>query len=129
MPTIPASEIVTVNPNVLSAGGNSLILNGLLITTNPRVPIGTVASFPNQPAAASYFGAAAAEASDATNYFNGFDGSSQKPGSLLVAQFPDNSVPAYLRGGNASGLTLAQLQALSGSLTVTVDGVVRTAAS
>jgi hypothetical protein len=54
--TIPASEIVTVTPNVLAAGGSSLDLNGLILTTSSRVPIGTVASFATPAAVGAYFG-------------------------------------------------------------------------
>jgi len=38
-------------------------------------------------------------------------------------------VGAYLRGGNVSALTLAQLQAISGVLTVTIDGTQHTSSS
>ena len=67
--TIPASQIVQVNPGVISAGGNSLALNGLVLTSNTRVPIGSVPSFSNAAAVSAYFGPAAAEAAFATIYF------------------------------------------------------------
>lgn len=125
MSTIPASEIVAVNPSVLSAGGNSIDVIGLLLTTNVRVPIGTVASFPDALSVSDYFGASSTEATIAGFYFSGFDGSSRKPGSVLFAQYPSTAVAAYLRGGNISELTLAELQAISGTLSVVVDGYTR----
>jgi hypothetical protein len=126
MPSIPASTLVNVIPSVLSAGGTGLTLNGLVLTTSTRVPIGTYQSFPSAAAVAAFFGANSTEASIASIYFNGFNGCTQYPTSILFAQYAQAAVYPYLRGGNASGLTLAQLQALNGTLSVTVNGVVRT---
>ena len=122
MSTIPASFYVNVIPGVLNAGGNALVLNGIAVTENTRVPIGTVLSFPSSTAVSSYFGDAANETNSADVYFAGYENSTQKPGSMLFAQYPQGAVSAYLRGGNISGLTIQQLAALSGSLTVIMDG-------
>lgn len=128
MTSIPASQLVNVIPNVLNAGGNSLVMNGLILTHNSRVPIGQVLSFPNDGVSVSnYFGASAEETEIATNYFNGFNNSTQKPATILFARYPSTSVPAYLRGGPVNQLSLAQLQALNGTLIVNIDGYVRTA--
>lgn len=129
MATIPASAIVSVIPNVLSAGGNALVLNGVFLTQSIRVPIGTVQQFPSPLAVSNFFGPASRELALANIYFSGFDSSTQKPATMLFAQFPSGGVPAYLRSGNVSTLTIAQLQALSGSLTVIMDGYARVAAS
>ena len=129
MSSIPASAIVSVAPNVLSAGGAALNLSGLFLTTNTRVPIGSVLSFASAANVSSYFGAAAPETNAANIYFAGFTNSSMLPGAMLISQYNQSAVPAYLRGGSVSALTLAQLQALSGSLTVTVEGVAKTAAA
>lgn len=129
MATIPASAIVQVLPSVLSAGGSALDLIGLILTSNTRVPIGTVQPFSTKLDVSDYFGASSQEAAIANVYFNGFDGSTKKPGSILYTQYPWVSVPAYLRSGSVTTMTLAQLQLLSGSLTIVVDGYTRTAAS
>lgn len=127
MTTIPASELVNVIPNVLSAGGNALQLNGLVLTANTRVPVGNVLSFPNDGVSvASYFGASAAEAAVAAIYFNGFENSTQKPSDILFTQYPVTAVAAYLRGGPVKQLTLDQLKAITGTLTIVVDGVTYT---
>lgn len=132
--TIPASYSVVSTPSVIAAGGNALNLIGLCVTDTQRVPIGQVLSFPSAAAVASYFGAASKEAVIAgggqtlggnpagTGYFGGYLNATAVPGALLFASYPKTAVAAYLRGGNVSGLTLAQLQALSGSLTAVVDG-------
>jgi len=124
--TIPASALVQIIPSVLSAGGTGLNLNTVFLTTNTRVPIGQVLSFSSSLAVSSYFGPSSQEASVAAIYFAGFSGCSIYPTAIWFTQYPTSSVPAYLRGGNASALTLAQLQTLSGTLSVTVNGVVQT---
>jgi len=129
MSTIPASHFVSVTPSVLAAGGAALDMNALMITKSSRVPIGTVAQFTTAAAVASYFGPGSNEANAATIYFNGFDISTKKPGVLLVAQKNGGNVAAYLRGGNVSGYSLSQLQALSGTIILTVNGVLFTSST
>ena len=121
MSTIQVSEVVAVNPSVLSAGGSALDVIGLILSTSTRVPVGTVASFPDANSVGDFFGLNSTEASAAGTYFEGFTGSNKLPGSVLFSQYNQAAVAAYLRGG-AFGLTIAQMQALSGSLTVVMDG-------
>ncbi len=123
---IPASAIVSVNPGVLSAGGSALDLQGLMLTQNTRVPTGGILSFPSALAVSDYFGSSSAEYANALVYFAGFENSHAKPGSVLFSQYNTVAVAAYLRGGDISALTLAQLQALSGTVIVAVDGTTRT---
>lgn len=127
MSTIPASLFTSVNPEVLSAGGNQLQLNGLMLTTSSRVPIGSVASFASALAVSNFFGASSNEAKQAAVYFQGYSGATQTPGALLFAQYNTASVAAYLESGNiTSALTLAQIQLINGSFTVIMDGYSRT---
>jgi hypothetical protein len=126
MSTIPVSEIVRITPAVLPAGGSAVALTGLILTTSPRVPIGSVASFSSTAAVGNYFGATSLEARNAEHYFPGFLNSNKKPRTLLFMQYPLAAVAAYIRGGDVSALTLAQLQAFSGTLTVSIDAVVKT---
>lgn len=127
MTSIPANELVNVVPSVLGVGGSALDIVGLMITTNPRVPIGSVQSFPDQSSVSTYFGATSQEASIAGNYFGGFIGASKIPANILFAQYPLSAVSAYLRGGNISAISLTTLQSYSGTLSVTIDGVLRSA--
>ncbi|CAJ9923691.1 putative bacteriophage protein [Burkholderia pseudomallei] len=127
--SIPASLIASVTPSVISAGGSALDLIGVMLTTNTRVPIGSVPSFPTKDAVSAYFGATSAEAQLGAVYFGGFDNSDVKPGALRFMQYPTAPVAAYLRGGSLAAMTLTQLQALSGILTITVDGVAKTSSN
>lgn len=127
MSTIPASAIVQILPGVISAGGTGLVLNGLMLTNSYRVPTGSVISFASAAAVGSYFGLASNEYAKAVVYFNGFLNSTQFPAALLVAQYTQTNVAAWMRSGVVSGLTIAQLQAISGTLVVTIDGYPHTA--
>jgi hypothetical protein len=124
--SIPASDIVSVQPGVVGAGGSAFDLNGLILTADTSVPIGTVMSFANGDDVDAFFGATAPEAIYAGNYFLSYVNATKTPGAVLFAQYPTASVAGYLRGGSVAGLTMTQLQALSGTLIVTVDGVVKT---
>lgn len=126
---VPASAFVNVIPNVASTGGSAVNLTGLILTGSTRPPINTIVALANATAVQNYFGPASAEAAAAAIYFSGFNGSSQLPGSLLFFQYNTANVAAYLRGGNISGLSLTQLQAISGVLTLTVNGTPITSSS
>lgn len=127
MSTIPASAIVNVIPNVLNAGGTSLVMNGLQVHRNStRVPSGTVLSFASAAAISTYFGSTSMALQQATVYFNGFTGCTQLPGALLVTSWPETNNAAWIQSGRISGLTTAQIQALTGTINITIDGYPRT---
>jgi hypothetical protein len=127
--SIPASQIVTVNPGVLSAGGNALALNGVILTNDTAVPIGTVQSFATSAAVAAFFGDNSTEAALASVYFRGRNNATLTPGLLYFSQYNTAAVSAYLRSGSMASTTLTQLQAFSGVLTLSVDGTPTTSAS
>lgn len=120
--TIPASALVQVNPSVLNAGGAALVFNGVFLSQNTRTPIGMPKLFANTPDVTKWYGAGSDEETAARIYFNGFENSSVKPGSLYFAQYNTTKVAAYLRGGSLLGTTLAQLQAMHGNLEINIDG-------
>ena len=129
MPSIPASALANVIPGVLGTGGSPLALNAVFLTSDPSIPIGGVTSFASAAAVSSWFGPSAPETVLANVYFAGFTNCTQLPQLLYFAQYNTASVAAYLRGGSVASLTLAQLQALSGTLTLTVNGVAITSAA
>lgn len=121
--SIPASELVNVIPGVLSPGGNPLSLNGVFLTDSTRIPMGVVQAFVSVDAVGDFFGPTSIEATLAAKYFAGFTGSSSLPSVLYFAQYNEAAVGAYLRSGSFQGTTLAQLQGLSGTLIVVINGV------
>lgn len=127
-PSIPASQLVSVIPGVLSAGGNPLSLNGVMVTQNAAVPIGSVLAFVTLADVEDYFGPGSAEAHYAAIYFNGFTNATTLPGTLFFAPYNVAAAAAYLRSGPLN-LTLAELQALSGTVILSIDGKLLTSAS
>lgn len=128
--SIPAKKLVNVIPGVIGAGGAALALSGLILTANTAVPIGAVQQFSTADAVSAFFGPNSTEAKLGAIYFAGFDNSTAKPANLLFWQYPTAPVSAYLRGGSVASMTLTQLQAIAaGTMSVTVDGVVKTSSS
>lgn len=126
MSTIPFSEVVQVVPSVLSANGIAVDLNGLVLTQNALAPNGSVLQFASAADVQDYFGASSDEATVANVYFNGYSNGTQLPGNLLMTRYPEAAVAGWLRGGSMASVTLGQLQAFTGTLAITVAGVVQT---
>ncbi len=127
--SIPASALANVVPGVLSAGGNPLSLNSVYLTADVSIPIGTVQAFASASDVSDWFGPNAAETILANVYFAGFINCTVLPSTLYFAQYNTADVAAYLRGGSVAALSLAQLQALSGTIDVVVDGVTQNSAA
>lgn len=127
--TIPVSQIVTVNPSVVVAGGNPLSLNAIFVDQSTIIPISELLSFASADDVGDYFGSSSTQRALADNYFLGFDTSTKKPGTLFFAGYALLARAAFLRGQSLAGVTLDQVKAITGSLSVTVDGVVKSAAS
>lgn len=120
--SIPASALVNVLPGVLNAGGAAIDLNGLYLTNSWRVSVGQVLSFATPASVGAYFGLTSNEYTLAQKYSAGFTGCTALPGAMLFAQFNPAAVGAYLKSGSVASLTLAQLQAISGALSIEING-------
>ena len=122
--SIPADQIVSVSPSVLSAGGNALALNGLILTEASVLPYGSPVSFSSASDVATYFGSSSDEAAMASVYFNGYTTSYTKPSSIYFYRYANVAIPAFMRGASSSS-TLTNLQAFTaGSLYIVTDGAV-----
>jgi hypothetical protein len=129
MTSIPANKFVSVLPGVLGAGGNPLSANAIFLSQSIRFPIGAVVPFATAEDVDAYCGASSDEAKAAHVYFEGFAGKSIVPGALYFAQFNAAAVAAYLRSASLADMTLAELQAFSGTLTLTINGTPYTTGS
>ncbi len=127
--SIPASSIVTINPSVLAAGGNALSLNGLILTQDHAVPIGSVYNFTTASDVGDFFGTSSNEYAWASLYFQGRNNATSYPASLLMAQYPEVAVAAYLRGASLGTMSLTTLQGFTGTITLTVNGTAEASAS
>ena len=122
---IPLSYWATVQPGVLSAGDTVNTLYALMLTNNKAYPAGVVKAVTSADTISDLIGSDQSEVAQATVHFNGFTNSPRKPSVLYVARYDTAAAPAALYGANP-GLTLAETQALTGSLTLTVDGTTKT---
>ncbi|OYZ43279.1 MAG: hypothetical protein B7Y20_15020 [Acidovorax sp. 16-64-162] len=129
MSSIPASNYVQINPAVIGAGGSALALNGILLTSDTSIPIGTVQPFYTADSVSAWFGPSAIETSMGASYFKADDNKTLTPGLLYLAQYNAAAVAGYLRSGSFASTTLAELQALSGTLTITFAGSALTSAT
>lgn len=128
-PSIPMSQLISVQPGVLGAGGNPLSLNGVFLTANPAVPIGTAMPFVDLPDVGSFFGLGSTEYARAAIYFGGFTGADSVPGTIIFVQYNTVAVSGYLRGASQAGVLLTAIQALTGTMTLSIDGVSTVSAS
>lgn len=130
---IPISQIVTINPAVVGAGGNPLALNAVMLDGAAVTPVSSLLQFTytewQAGAVSDYYGSNSPQRTLADKYFAGFDNSTKKPGILFFNGYSVVARAAWLRGSSLAGVTLTQLQAITGSLSITVDGVIKTAAS
>jgi hypothetical protein len=126
---IPASRIANVIPSVLSAAGSALDLNGLILSENSAVPLGSVQAFTSAADVGSFFGLTSPEYQMAAIYFAGPNNATVTPGKVYFAGYQPSASPGWLRGGSLAGMTLMQLQALSGTLTITASGSPLTSSS
>ena len=71
--SIPASQIVSVNPSVLSSGGTPLALNAVFLSKHVNIPTGQALLFATAEAVGDYFGFTSDEYRAAAVYFKGFE--------------------------------------------------------
>lgn len=120
--SIPASTIVSVVPSVLAAGGNPLALNGLLLSSNPNLPVGAPVSFPTLASVQSYF-SQYSFVGTATCAANTLTVVTQASGSLSVGSPLQSAIgvaPGVPPGSYVTAL--GTYTAISGVGTVTISG-------
>lgn len=122
--SIPASQIVSINPSVLSSGGSALSMNAVFLTKHSDVPTGKALLFSTADSVGEYFGLTSAEYKSAQVYFNGFDGSNIKPGTLYFYAVNENE-PAFLQGSSLKSVSLKTLKTFEGTLSVSIDGATK----
>lgn len=127
--SIPASQIVSVNPSVLSSGGSPLALNAVFLSKNANIPTGEALLFATAESVGDHFGFSSNEYKAAQIYFKGFDGSNKKPGRLYFYALNSVAEAGYLLGASVKTTSLAELKKIKGSLNVTIDGTEKKAPS
>lgn len=127
--SIPASQIVSITPAVLSAGGSSLSMNAVFLSDNANLPQDKAIAFATAESVGSYFGLNSNEYKAAAVYFSGFDNSSIKPGTLYFQGCQSTATSAFLLGSSLASMEIEDLKKVSGTIALTVDGAKVSASS
>jgi hypothetical protein len=131
--TIPISQIVSMQPGVIGNAGTPGLLSGVVLSADPSIPPGFLLQTfqpSNAPTDANnWFGPTSPEAIAMNSYFPGIVNGGQLPQTLIFAAYAQSATPAGSYGAQLTGLTLAQLNAFSGTLIVTVGGTLFTSST
>lgn len=120
--TIPASELVDLQPRTLGGGLAGIELNGLLLSNSADLPANMVYPFGSSDAVSNYFGAESAEAALANGYFLADDNKQKSPTTLYFYRFIGEATAGWLRGARVSA-DISAFQAITdGALNLTIDG-------
>jgi Protein of unknown function (DUF3383) len=122
LPLVTASLMalaVAERANAQDAQCEAPSLDRLFLAQSQHQPTGIILSFNSVTSVENYYGVTSEPAKLASEFFQGYTGSSA---CMLFTRLPVLSARAHLYGGNVSTLTLAQLQAVNGTLTVTSQG-------
>jgi hypothetical protein len=95
----------------------SYALDRLFLVADNNAPTSSVLSFQSATAVANYFGLTSFETSLASEFFSGNSGA-----TMLISRYGFGGARPHLYGANISDLTLAQLQSISGLLSIGFDG-------
>ena len=121
--SIPASEIVTVLPSVLGAGGTAMALNAVIISDDVKF---VAKEYSNADAVGNDYGTTSDKYKFAQIYFNGFTGSTVKPSALFISKYSAVDSAAKLTGASLRSMSPDQLKSITGAISVTIDGVLAT---
>lgn len=120
--TIPASELVDLQPRTLGGGLADVEFNGLLLSNSADLPANMVYPFGSPDAVTNYFGAESAEASLANGYFLADDNKQKSPRTLYFYRLIGEAAAGWLRGARVSA-DISAFQAITdGALNLVVDG-------
>jgi hypothetical protein len=120
LPLVAASLLGLLSlPECTNAQTNPYALDRLFLDVSNSLPLNEVLSFNSAAAVENFFGVSSPEATLANDFFSGYNGSSA---TMLFDRFVPGGGRARLFGGDISGLTLPQLQAINGALSLTSEG-------
>ena len=119
---IPISVDVNVIPGVLSASGDAVDLNGLILTSSTYMPTSTALKFTTASDVSDYFGSTSTEYSMATIYFKGYDNTLSLPGALYFYRYDQEATGSVVRSGKLTDADLPALKLLSGNLQFSISG-------
>ena len=120
--TIPASELVDLQPRTLGASSGGVDFNGLFLSRSANLPVNTVVPFSSQASVGAYFGEYSDEYALSGNYFLADDNKQKAPDTLYLYRNANEDAAAFVRGAKIT-VNFAAFQAVTdGALSMTVNG-------
>src|ERR1700722_10648587 len=114
-----APTLAAAGTYILNMAASQYGLNRLFLDLGNSVQLNEVLSFNSATAVENFFGVGSDEATLATDFFAGYNGSAA---NKLFVRTLLGGARARICGANIGGLTLPQLQAIHGTLTLTSGG-------
>ena len=118
-PGASAPTLAKAGTYILDTAAYQYGLDRLFLENTNEIPFNEVLSFNSVTAVENFFGVDSAEAKLATEFFSGYNG---PWANMLFDRMPLGGGRARIYGANLGGLTLAQLQAINGTLSLTSEG-------
>ena len=116
----------TALPECANATSNPNAGTRLFLMPSDKQPLYEVLSFTDETEVANFYGVGSFQAHMASGFFAGLPKGDSA--TMLFTRYPELAARAHLYGGNLSGMTIQQLQAiLGGSLSITSQGYTITA--
>jgi hypothetical protein len=129
MPTIPFEAAVDIIPGVISAAGAAVSLSLVTLSQSVYAPQNEVLGFPSSADVGAYFGETSPEYTIAQTYFTGPENALASPGMIYFLGYAEAAVPGWLLGASGVPATQAALDALTGTLIITVAGTLYTSSN
>jgi hypothetical protein len=119
LPLVAASLIASALLSERANAQSPYALDRLFLAQGQGQPVYSVLSFNSETAVENYYGVGTEEATLAQDFFAGYTGTAA---NMLFTRLPVLSARAHLVGGNVNNLSLAQLQAINGMISITSQG-------
>ena len=129
MSTIPLSRDFKITPSTVNSAGTALDVYGLLLSDNELMPVGKVSEFTSASDVGLAFGTTSKEYLAASLYMSGYDNSTVRPGAVLFGRLAFSPVAGWLLSGSFKGVKIGELQSVTGTITLIVDGASKTSAN
>jgi hypothetical protein len=118
LPLVAASLIgsASLAESANAEKSNPYALDRLFLDSTDDTPLYDVLTFGNATEVANYYGATSHQAQLANEFFDGYSGSSA---NMIFTRIPDLPARAHLYGANIRDVSIKQLQAINGTLSIT----------
>ncbi|MFA3778563.1 DUF3383 domain-containing protein [Yersinia sp. 1652 StPb PI] len=123
MSKIPLSRDFKITPSTVNAAGTALDVYGLLLSDNELLPVGKVSEFTSAADVGAALGTTSKEYLAASLYMSGYDNSTVRPGAVLFGRLVRAPAYGWLLSGSFKGVKISDLQEVSGTITLELDGV------